>query len=292
MEKLFAAVVLVLFSFFGLVGSCTSVSTGSVGVVKHFGAVQPYTLPEGVSWVRPWPFASVTEVTTQNNTTETEADAASKDLQMVKTKVTLQWSIAPHMAALFLQRFGDCDGCWVGLITPAVEETVKAVSARYTAEQLITQRHQVKAEIEQGLNGFLKKTLSERGVDGAIHIANVAVTNFEFSHDFNASIEAKVKAEQDSLRAENEKRTKITQAEAKAREVTLAAEATAKQTTLAADAEAYATEVQSKAKAGAIKREADALNANPQLVELRRIEQWNGVLPQYQGAAVPWFSVK
>jgi prohibitin 2 len=274
------------------ISSCSSVDTGSVGVVKHFGAVQPYTLPEGINFTRPWPFASVTLVTTQNSTTDTEAAAASKDLQAVHTKVTLQWSIAPGLAPRFLQRFGDCDGCWVGILSPAVQEVVKAVSARYTAEQLITHRAQVKTEIELGLNDFIKKTLSERGVAGAIRIANVAVTNFEFSHDFNASIEAKVKAEQDSLRAENEKKTKITQAEARAREVTLAAEAAAKSTTLSADAEAYSIEAQSKAKAGAIKREADALQANPQLVELRRIERWDGKLPTYTGNSIPMLQLK
>lgn len=273
-------IALAVFGTLGALTSCTSVSTGSVGVVKHFGAVEPYTLGEGIHFVRPWPFASVTEVTTQNSTTDTEAAAASKDLQMVHTKVTLQWSIAPESAPRFLQRFGDCEGCWVGLLSPAVQEVVKAVSARYTAEQLITHRAQVKAEIEVGLNDFLKKTLTERGVPGAIRIANVAVTNFEFSHEFNASIEAKVKAEQDSLRAENEKRTRVTQAEAKAKEQTLAA-----------DAQAYETEVQSKARSAAIERESKALESNPQLIQLRIAERWNGILPQYTGNSIPMLQV-
>lgn len=272
---------LVVFSALGLITSCTSVSTGSVGVVKHFGAVEPYTLGEGIHMVRPWPFASVTEVTTQNSTTDTEAAAASKDLQAVHTKVTLQWSIAPESAPKFLQRFGDCDGCWVGILSPAVQEVVKAVSARYTAEQLITHRAQVKSEIEIGLNDFIKKTLTERGVPGAIRIANVAVTNFAFSHEFNASIEAKVKAEQDSLRAENEKKTRVTQAEAKAKEQTLAA-----------DAQAYETEVQSKARSAAIKRESEALQANPGLIELRRVERWDGKLPMYTGNTIPMMQLK
>jgi regulator of protease activity HflC (stomatin/prohibitin superfamily) len=218
----------------------------------------------------------VTEVSTQNSTTDTEAAAASKDLQSVHTKVTLQWSISPALAPRFLQRFGDCDGCWVGILSPAVQEVVKAVSARYTAEQLITHRAQVKTEIELGLNDFIRKTLSERGVGGAIRIANVAVTNFDFSHEFNASIEAKVKAEQDSLRAENEKKTRVTQAEAKAKEQTLAA-----------DAQAYETEVQSKARSAAIERESKALEANPQLIQLRIAERWDGKLPTYTGNSIP-----
>lgn len=290
--KIVTRVSLALACVLGVVLSCTRVDTGNVGVVKHFGAVQPYTLSEGVSWTRPWPFASVTQVTTQNSTTETEASAASKDLQSVHTKVTIQWSIAPTTAPRFLQAFGDCDGCWVGIIHPAVQEVVKAVSARYTAEQLITQRALVKAEIESGLNDFIKQTLVARGVGGAIRIANVAVTNFDFSNEFNASIEAKVKAEQDSLRAENEKKTRVTQAEAKAREVTLAAEADAASKKLSADATAYQTDAESKARAAAITREANALQSNPGLVQLRIAERWNGALPSYTGSSIPLLQFK
>ncbi len=283
---------LVLCASVVLASSCTSVPTGNVGVVKHFGAVQPYTLGEGVSFTRPWPFATVSEVSTQNNTTDTEATAASKDLQAVHTKVTIQWSVAPETAPRFLQAFGMCEGCWTALVSPAVQEVVKAVSARYTAEELITHRAQVKAEIEVGLNDFIRQTLTARGVPGAIRIANVAVTNFEFSNEFNTSIEAKVKAEQDSLRAKNEMNTRVTQAEAKAREVTLAAEADAAKTKLAADATAYQTDAESKARAAAITREAAALQSNPGLVQLRIAERWNGALPTYTGNSIPLLQLK
>lgn len=279
--------VMALLCVLGFVASCSSVPTGNVGVVKHFGAVQPYTLGEGINFTRPWPFATVTEVTTQNNTTDTEASAASKDLQTVHTKVTIQWALSPATVPRFLQSFGDCDGCWVGLISPAVQEVVKATSARYTAEQLITQRAQVKTEIEIGLNEFIKQTLGARGVPGAIRIANVAVTNFDFSNEFNTSIEAKVKAEQDSLRAKNEMNTRVTQAEAKAKEVTLAAQADADSKKLSADATAYETDAESKARAAAITREAAALQSNPGLVQLRIAERWNGVLPTYTGGGIP-----
>jgi len=264
-------------SVLGLVTSCSSISSGKVGVVTHFGAVQPYVLREGANFTRPWPFADVMEVNVQTGATDTEATAASKDLQSVHTKVTLQWSIRADLAPKLVQRFGYQPGAWTGgIVEPAVQEVVKAVSARYTAEHLITQRADVKQGIESGLNEFIKKTLVERDCDGAIQIANVAVTNFEFSHEFNVSIEAKVKAEQDALRAENEKRTRITQAEA-----------TAKEATLAADAIAYKTEVESKTRAAAIERESKALEANPALIQLRIAERWDGKLPTYTGNSIP-----
>lgn len=282
MKKLIVSGVLGVLTVLGLATSCTSVNTGNVGVVKHFGAVQPYFLEEGVHFIRPWPFASVSEVNVQTGATVTEAAAASKDLQSVHTKVTLQWAITAPQAPRLVQRFGDFDGAWTnGIIDPAVQEVVKAISARYTAEQLITHRAQVKGEIELGLNDFIKKTLTERGCGNAIKIANVAITNFDFSHEFNVSIESKVKAEQDALRAENEKRTKVTQAEAAAKEATLAA-----------DAQAYKTEVESKARAAAIERESKALAQSPNLVELRIAERWDGKLPTYTGNSIPLLQIK
>lgn len=258
------------------------VDSGKVGVVRQFGAIQPYVLPEGFTTMRPWPFATVEEISVQTGATDTEAMAASKDLQTVHTKVTLQWALAQERVVCIVQKFGSYDGAWTnGIVQPAVQEVVKSVSARYTAEELITKRGDVHKGIEEGLLVFIDKTMHSRGCDGGIRIANVAVTNFEFSHEFNASIEAKVKAEQDALRAENEKRTRITQAEAAAKEATVAA-----------DAIAYKTEVESKTRAAAIERESKALETNPNLVQLRIAERWDGQLPSYTGNSIPLLQVK
>jgi len=277
----------VLFCALGFMASCSQVSSGSVGVVRHFGAVDTSPLQPGIHFTQPWPLVSVEEVNTQIGTTEGEALAASKDLQSVKTKVAIQWAILPASAPQVIQGFGDEKRMEEAILAPAIQEVVKAVSARYTAEELITKRNEVKLGIEQELDLFVQKTLREKNAVGAIKLANVAVTNFEFSKDFNDSIEAKVKAEQDSLRAKNEMNTRVTQAEAKAKEVTLAAEADAQKTKLAADATAYQTDAESKARAAAITREAAALQSNPGLVQLRIAERWNGALPTYTGGGIP-----
>jgi regulator of protease activity HflC (stomatin/prohibitin superfamily) len=258
---------------------CEEIDSGHVGVVKVFGAVQPATLPEGFNWTNL--FASVVEVNAQTVPMSSEANCVSHDLQEVHTKVTVQYAPAADKAICLVQKFGSDDGAWsLGILEPAIQEVTKAVSAKYTAEELVTKRSEVKFGIEQGLNDFVAKTLHARGCDNGLHIANVAVTNFEFSKEFNASIEAKVKAEQDALRAENEKRQKITQAEAKAKEETLAA-----------DANAYSTEVEAKARALAIKVESDALRGNEDLIRLRTAERWNGALPTYSGGALPFLTL-
>lgn len=258
---------------------CESVDAGHVGVVTQFGAVSPQPIPEGFNWVNV--FAHVVDVNVQTGPTTAEASAASKDLQTVHTKITVQYAPTADKAVCLVQKFGSEPGAWsLGILEPGIQEVVKAVSARYTAEELVTKRAEVKQGIEEGLNAFVAQTLHARGCDGGIRIANVAVTNFDFSHEFNASIEAKVKAEQDALRAENEKRTRITQAEA-----------AAKEKTVAADSVAYETEVESKARAAAIKREADALTASPSLIQLRIAERWDGKLPTYTGNSIPMLQV-
>jgi prohibitin 2 len=283
---------IVVFALLSGVASCTSVSKGTVGVVQHFGAIDAAPLDPGIHFIRPWPFSSVEEVSTQIGTSEGEAHAASRDLQAVGTKVAIQWAILPSSAPLVVQYFGDETKMESAILTPAIQEVVKAVSARYTAEELITKRHEVKLGIEQELDAFVQKTLSEKSAQGAIKIANVAVTDFQFSKDFNDSIEAKVKAEQDSLRAENEKRTRVTQAEAKAKEVTLAAQAEADSQKLTADASAYTIDAESRARAAAITREASALSSNGTLVQLRIAERWDGKLPTYTGNSIPMLQIK
>src|SRR5690606_14819196 len=243
----------------GFITSCTSISAGHVGVVTRFGAVQPYTLKEGINFKRPFGFESVYEMNTKTQPGEAEAGASSKDLQAVRTKITIQYSVHGPSAPRVFQRFGLSEDLSRTVLSPAVQESVKAVTSRYTAEELITKRGEVKTFIEQELFAFVNKTLSQRELKGAIEIANVAITDFDFSNEFNASIEAKVKAEQDALKALNEKKKKITQAEADAAEKKLAA-----------DALAYKTKVESEARADAIRIEAEALRSQPQLIELRR----------------------
>ncbi len=269
--------VLVCLAVFGLFSSCKSIDTATVGVVKHFGAAQSEVLHEGINFIRPWPFAEVIPVTIAVSVTETDVHAGSKDLQSVNTKVAVHWVVVGELAPQLVRGFGYGDGAWTnGIMAPAIQETVKAVSARYTAEQLLTHRAQVRAAIQEELDSFVQKTLGEKKMKGAIRVVNIAITNFAFSEDFNKAIEAKVQAEQDALKAVNEKTKRITQAEA-----------TFQETKLNSDAVAYKTDVESKARAEAIKREVDALRASPELIQLRVAERWDGKLPTYTGQTIP-----
>ena len=152
---------------------------------------------------------------------------------------------------------------------PAVQEGVKAVVARFTAEELITKRPAVKA----GITDILTERLQKR----SIIVEEVSKTDFEFSQTFNDAIESKVKAEQEALQALNElERIKIEKEQTITR-----AEATAQAIKETADAEAYALQVVR-----------EQLEKNKELIDYLTIEKWDGVLPKYTGGgAVPFINI-
>ena len=247
------------------------VDSGHVGVIRTFGAVQPVPLAEGFHFKKPF-MDKVEQIDIRLRKAENQASAASRDLQVVTTEVAVQYSLNGPIVPLTYQKIGRREIVEVTLINPAIMESVKAVTARYTAEQLVTERAEVKIQIQSAIESFIAQTLEQKQVVGAISLANVAITDFDFSAEFNRAIEEKVRAEQEALKAGNEKLRRVTQAEAAAAE-----------RTLAADAEAYQIEVASKARAEAIRREAEALKDNPALIQLRIAEKWDGRLPQVSG---------
>lgn len=257
-----------------------AVPSGHVGVVHRLGAVNMQHLEEGLSFKVPF-LDAVEEVDVRLRKAENKATAASKDLQVVSTQVAVQYSLdGPTMPKTF-QNIGLRHVVESTAIDPGITESVKAITAQYTAEQLVTQRAQVKNKIQEAIEAFVNTTLEQKGVIGAVRLANVAITDFEFSQEFNRAIEEKVRAEQEALKAENEKLRRVTQAEAAYEEQKLGA-----------DAESYKLTVESEARAAAIKREAQALKDNPDLIQLRIAEKWDGKLPQIAGGgAIPLLNI-
>ena len=185
------------------------------------------------------------------------------------TVVSIQFSLG-EVSQLY-QKIGSEELVTHILLKPAVEESVKAVTAQYTAEELIKKRPEVKIQIGKTITDFLDKTLQGKGLSKqSLIVANVAITEFDFSDEFNRSIEMKVRAEQQALQAKNEKIKKITDAEAVAEKI----------------------KIESIATANAIRREARALKENPHLIEYRRVEKWNGKLPEVTGGAIPMFDIR
>lgn len=275
LARILTPLLVLLVIAFALIGSMTVVvESGHVGVIRTLGAVQPVALKEGFHFKKPF-VDQIEQVDIRLTASQEKATAASKDLQTVTTQVTTQYSLNGELAPQIYQKIGTLPKVSTSLVQPAIQECVKSVTAKFTAEELVTKREFVKQQIQEALTNFLNNTLREKDLINSLNIANLAITDFNFSEEFNRAIEAKVKAEQMALQAKNEKLMRVTQAEAAAEE-----------RKLAASAEAFSTEVQSKARADAIRREAEALQQSPEIIQLRSIEKWDGVLPRITTSGV------
>ncbi len=172
--------------------SFTTIPAGSRGVVIRFGAITGNILDEGLQTKLPF-LDSVVIMSVQTQKYEADSSAVTNDLQDVNTTIALNWHLDPSMAddvyrtlgLEFIER----------IASPAIQETIKQVTAKYNAEDLILRRDEVKNAITDSLSN----RLFERG----IITETVSITNFQFSATFTAAIEAKVAAEQAVLEATN-----------------------------------------------------------------------------------------
>src|SRR6266581_921983 len=137
------AVVLVLiwvFSPFVIVGA------GERGVVfNQLHGVEDKILTEGFSFIE-----RVIKLDVRIRKSDTRSTGASKDLQTVATEIVLNYHLFPDRVNKVYQTI-DLE-YEKRIIDPAVQEIVKAVTAKFTAEELITKRQFVKDEIKTALH--------------------------------------------------------------------------------------------------------------------------------------------
>jgi prohibitin 2 len=236
------------------------VGAGERGIVLNFGAVQDNVLGEGLHFRIPvMQRVELMDVKVQKSLTN--AAASSSDLQEVSSEVAVNYHIIPDKANIVYQTIGL--SFKERIIDPAVQEMVKAVTARYTAEELITKRPAVSEE--------MRATLSDRLKAYNIHVDAFSIVGFSFSKIFMEAIESKQTAEQLALKAKRDlDRIKIE----------------AEQKITAAQAEAESLRLQ-------------RANISTDLIELRKVEanlraidKWNGILPQVTGSGtVPFIGI-
>lgn len=243
-----------------LLSSIAVVPAGSTGVVTTFGKVSDTVMQEGLNFKVPF-VQNVAIISNKIQKQEVEAAAVSKDLQTVSSNIAVNYRVGLQSSANIYKNIGSDYEAIV--LLPAVQESMKSVSAKYTAEELITKRAQVGEEI--------KKTLEEKVNEYGIMIEKFNIVNFDFSQEFNQAIEAKQVAEQNLIKTKTEQEQAI-----------VVAEAEAKKKVIAAQAEADAISKKAKAQADANK----LLNAslNDTIVEYEKVQKWNGELPKATGS--------
>lgn len=239
--------------------SVYTISAGQRGVLLTFGKPSMDAVGEGLHFKVPFA-QTVKKMEVRTQKIEVSADAASKDLQDVQTIIALNFHLNAEQVPSLYQEVGR--GYVDRIINPAIQESVKAVQAKFTAEELVSRR----TEVRQGI----QEVLTERLAKYYITVDDFNIVDFQFSEEFDRAIEEKVTAEQQMLKAgmdleriKIEKEQAITQAQAEAESLRLQKQ-----------------------------------EVTPDLIKLRQIEvqrlaieKWNGILPEVTGGAMPFIDV-
>lgn len=236
------------------------VPSGHRGVMTTLGKVSDTVYDEGLHFRIPL-IQTMHNIEVRIQKGEGQGDAASKDLQSVQTAVALNYHLDPAQVAVIFREIGIDIGS--KLIVPAVQEAVKAATAQFSAEELITKRPEVRDRI--------RSLLAERLTKHGVIVDEFSIVNFQFSRSFTEAVEAKTTAEQQKLKAERDLQRIRVEAEQKV---------------ASAKAEAEALSLQKS-------------QVTPELVRLREIEnqrkaieKWDGHLPEVTGGAVPFINVQ
>lgn len=255
-KKVILTVVIIVAVAVLVMSSLTIVEAGHTGVIVTLGKVDDTVYQEGLHFKIPF-IQEVVKIDNRITKLEVSTDAFSKDLQTVETTLAINYRVDTSKSYSIYKNIGkDFETV---LVVPAVNEVLKAITAQYTAEQSVTNR----TLVSDGLIAGLNDKLNEIG----LYITDVNIINFEFSEAYITAIEEKQVAQQQLLKAETEKQTKITNAEAEAEAIKIRAEAEAEANRIIAE------------------------SITDELVNYNKIEKWNGELPRVTGGVSPILDV-
>ncbi len=255
-KKLVITLVVIVVAVIVALNCFTVVKAGHTGVVVTMGKVKEGTLQEGLHFKAPF-FQTVVLIDNRIAKLEVETEAFSKDLQTVATTLAINYRVDTAKSYSIYKNVGTSyEGI---LITPAVNEVLKATTAQYTAEESVTNREMISDGLVTGLNDKLN--------EAGLYVTDVNIINFDFSEAFITAIEDKQVAQQQLLKAETDKKTAITNAEAEAEAMKIKAQA-----------EADANDIITK-------------SLNSQIIEYNKVIKWDGKLPQVTGSGGTFINV-
>ncbi len=264
--KIAAAVVTIIVIIVIMAESIVIVEAGHRGVVLYLGAVENRVLGEGVHFIAPF-LEQVVPMEVRTQKFQAEASAASNDLQEVQTVIAVNYRIDPTEANKIYQTLGVNYGDRV--ISPTIQESVKASVAKFNAEELITKRETAKSVIANAI----RSTLAANN----IQTQNVFITDFKFSDAFASQIEQKVVAFQKYLTELNNLRS---------------VSVVANQSVAQAEGQARATAAKATGESQAIKIITSQLRESPEYLQWQAISKWNGQMPYAIGSGgFPFFQL-
>lgn len=229
-----------------LTTSFTAIGPGERGVRMTFGKPSPTVLDPGIHLKIPL-VQTIKHMNVRIQKSEASQTAASKDLQDVKTQVAVNWSINPVDAEWVYQHVGDEESLVNKVITPTIANVVKAVTAKYDAEELISKREQIRA--------LMEKQITAGVAPFKIQVQGVNITNFSFSSQFIEAIEKKQVAQQRALQATFDlQRIKV-------------------------EAQQKVAEAQGQSESQKLLQ----ATLTPEIIRLNAVQKWDGVLPKVVG---------
>ena len=230
----------------GLFSSVTTIKSGEVGIRVRFGKVVNKSTHEGINFKIPL-VERIEKMNVKVQKVEVQTESSSKDLQQVNMSVAVNYRIDYTQAIDLYKNVGT--GYVNVVLAPAIEESIKSVTSKYTAEELITHRSEVSDKCMEELS----KKVDKYG----LLVSDFNITDFGFSKEFDKAIEEKQIAEQKVLTAKQELERERIEAEKKI---------------VAAEAEKKANELKQK-----------TLTDN--IIKEKFIEKWDGQLPKVSGSS-------
>jgi regulator of protease activity HflC (stomatin/prohibitin superfamily) len=235
---------------FGALGSVRTIGEREVAVVTRFGKVID-TLNPGLHFTVPFLDDVAVTYSSEIKSTSVDANSATKDQQSVVVTTNLQYRLDVTKANDLYKSIKDQRYLDSTILPPILNEATKSIVSKYSSFELLDKRDQVKKEIEDAVQARSKEFF--------ITVSAVNLVNIDWSAAYDAAIEAKVIAEQQASQAkQNLEKVKI-------------------------DAETARVQAQGQADANTIL--GNSIRSNPDILELKKVEKWNGILPTVTGSS-------
>ena len=255
-------------------GMFTTVPTGHTGILTTFGRVEDTTLEAGLHFKSPFQ-----EVISMDNRTQKQTLdllCFSSDIQEVSISYSVNYQIKKANAQTIYKTIGK--DYYHVVMEPRIQDAVKSVMAKYTAESLIEERDTLSVKITE----ILEEELSVYNIE----VINTAIENMDFSDAFTQAVEEKQVAQQQLLKAQTEQAQLTMEQEAEATRKEIAATAEAQIAVIQAEADKEVLRIQADAaeyagQKDAAVNEALAKSLTDILLEYYEIKQWDGKLPEY-----------
>ena len=252
---LYGGIVLIFIVLMLSFKSICKIPTGHTGVITSFGKVENYTYDAGIHIKAPW--KKVIKMDNRVQKESVELQCFSSDIQEVKIVYTINYQIDKNNAMIIYSTIGK--SYYDIAIVPNITESVKVVTARYTAEKLVGTRDELAIAIE--------KDLTERLKEFNIELVSTSIEDMDFTDAYTNAVEAKQVAQQNKLKAETEAEQKVIEAEANAKVARVKAQGEADAKKIAAEAEAEANKKL-------------AASLDEKVLKNKWYEKWDGKYPK------------